>query len=374
MKREADKPVRFPNFFFRNISNNITVEHHRLTVVSDAGAMRTIELTPSVSVRLLDSKLQHEMERYLDLLASTRNQQMRHLTLEAHGTGDRDIRVSYISEVPVWKSTYRIVFPKISQPSETATAILQGWAVVDNTVGSDWDNVQLSLVAGAPQSFVQSLSQPYYTRRPEIGLPASAMLTPQTHESAMADALLAPQQGMPTEQVIINGQAVGGPLRGNSALKSSVNGAWVGSGTGSGSGSGGGIVGGVGGGMYHAAAAPSVQDETGSANTTGFDDYLEYSLPQPITIHKNQSALVPVLQTNVQAERVTLWSWTQPQPLRAIWLTNTSNLTLDRGSFSIFEKRRVRWRGSSRSDSRKGKAVVVLCRRSGRAGKGHRRI
>ena len=65
--------------------------------------------------------------------------------------------MSYISEVPVWKSTYRIVFPRV--PNGTAT--MQGWAVVDNTVGADWDNVQLSLVAGAPQSFIQPLSQPH---------------------------------------------------------------------------------------------------------------------------------------------------------------------------------------------------------------------
>jgi hypothetical protein len=313
--------------------NNITIEHRRLTVISDAGAVRTVELTPSVSVRVLDSKLQHEMDRYLDLLASTRNQQMRHLTLEAQGTGARDIRVSYISEVPVWKSTYRIVFPKASQAGGTATAILQGWAVVDNTVGSDWDNVQLSLVAGAPQSFVQSLSQPYYTRRQEIGLPESAMLTPQTHEGAMADMVAAPQQGMATESVTVNGSTVDSRLqRFNGALGAAItkSGSGVGFGTGSG--------GGMGGGMYRPAAPPTpVQDETGSTNTTGFDDYFEYALAQPITIHKNQSALVPVLQTDVQAERVTLWSWTQPQPLRALWLTNTSDLTLDRGSFSIFE-------------------------------------
>ena len=312
--------------------NNVIIEHRRLTVVSDAGAVRTIELTPSVSVRVLDSKLQHEMDRYLDLLASTRNQQMRHLTLEAHGTGARDIRVSYISEVPVWKSTYRIVFTKASQAGETATAILQGWAVVDNTVGADWDNVQLSLVAGAPQSFVQSLSQPYYTRRPEIGLPESAMLTPQTHESAMMGT--AQMAGVATESVTVDAgpppMASAKALRGNQGFAGNVLGGVVG-GVGSGSG------GGMGGGIYHPAAVPPVQDETGSTNTTGFDDYFEYALAQPITIHKNQSALVPVLQTNVQAERVTLWSWTQPQSLRALWLTNTSDLTLDRGSFSIFE-------------------------------------
>ena len=85
--------------------------------------------------------------------------------------------MSYISEVPVWKCTYRIVVPREGKP------LLQGWAIVDNTVGEDWKNVELSLVAGAPQSFVQELSQPYYTRRPVVPLPENAMVTPQTHEA-----------------------------------------------------------------------------------------------------------------------------------------------------------------------------------------------
>ena len=47
--------------------------------------------------------------------------------------------------------------------------------------------------------------------------------------------------------------------------------------------------------------------------------------------------MVPILQTKIDAERVTLWSRQNPVPLRALWITNTSNLTLDRGSFSIVE-------------------------------------
>src|SRR5437870_5727285 len=73
------------------------------------------------------------------------------MALTASGSGDRDVFVSYISEVPIWKSTYRIIFP--DKPGEKP--LLQGWAIVDNTIGEDWKDVQLSLVAGAPQSFVQ---------------------------------------------------------------------------------------------------------------------------------------------------------------------------------------------------------------------------
>jgi hypothetical protein len=87
--------------------------------------------------------------------------------------------------------------------------------------------------------------------------------------------------------------------------------------------------------LYQNLAASSFA--ANSTTTAAFDDYFAYNLTEPITIRKNESALVPILQTKIDAERVTLWSPRQPTPLRALWITNTSNLTLDRGSFSIVE-------------------------------------
>jgi hypothetical protein len=47
--------------------------------------------------------------------------------------------------------------------------------------------------------------------------------------------------------------------------------------------------------------------------------------------------MVPILQQELPATHVTVWSDRHPTPLRAIWLENASKLTLDSGSFSIFE-------------------------------------
>jgi hypothetical protein len=151
------------------------------SLVGDAGELRTFELTPATSVRLAEHDLNEEVGRYMNLIGSSRAADVRRMTLTATGSGEREIFVSYISEVPVWKSTYRILMPE--KPGDKP--LLQGWAVVDNTIGEDWTNVELSLVAGAPQSFVQNISQPYYVRRPEVALPESAQLTPQTHEVAI---------------------------------------------------------------------------------------------------------------------------------------------------------------------------------------------
>lgn len=322
-------------------------EHRFLTVVSEAGQIRTVELTPAVSVILLDTTLHTDVTRYLELLASTRNQGLRHLTLFDRGTGARELRVSYISEVPVWKSTYRILFSQGASGNAT-DATLQGWSVVDNTTGSDWTNVHLDLIAGAPQSFIQPLSTPYYTRRPEVALPAEAQLTPQTHESGDA----APQDGVTPgpdaagKSVDVNGEPMGtsGPIA--LSQRSRFSGGELGIGSGNGMGVAGGVMGGIGmapgtgGSMdsgvynYDQAAANSNRPQT---TTSAFDDFFEYSLTDPITIRKNESALVPILQAKLPVERVTLWSPTKPAALRAFWITNASSLTLDRGSFSIVE-------------------------------------
>jgi hypothetical protein len=150
-------------------------------LVTDGGEMRNFELSPGTSVRIAERDLTDEVGRYLNLVGSSRARDLRRMTISALGSGDRDVFVSYISEVPVWKSTYRLILSdKLNQKP-----LLQGWAIVDNTVGEDWRDVQLSLVAGAPQSFIQDISQPYYTRRPVVAPPESLMLSPQTHEATM---------------------------------------------------------------------------------------------------------------------------------------------------------------------------------------------
>ncbi len=115
-------------------------------VVTDAGEMRNFELGPGTSVRIAERDRTEEVGRYLNLVESSRARDLRRMMIAATGSGDRDVFVSYISDVPVWKSTYRIILPaKLGEKP-----FLQGWAIVDNTVGEDWKDVQLSL-AGAPQ-------------------------------------------------------------------------------------------------------------------------------------------------------------------------------------------------------------------------------
>jgi hypothetical protein len=293
------------------------IKLHQLSVVTESGEVRTFDLTPATSVRIIERDLNEEVGKYMKLVASSRDQDVRRMTISTTGNGERDLVVSYISEVPVWKSTYRIVVPSEGKP------LLQGWAVVDNTVGEDWENIQLALMAGAPQSFVQDLSQPYYTRRPVVPLPENAMITPQTHEATLV------------ETEVVNGEAAAQSTLANPGTAAQMHGT---AGT-IGSGSGGGIGGGVfkvGGGIA-SHVAESVETAAATTRAQELGDLFEYKLQDRVTIHKNQSALVPILHTRLEAEKVSVWNPKENCALRALWIENTSGLTLDGGSFNILE-------------------------------------
>ena len=414
-----------------------TLEVDIISVVTDGGEIREIEVTPTTRVRLVDTGMHGEMNRYLSLLASEREQDLRRMTLATTGTGERQLFVSYISEVPVWKTTYRLVLSSESGKKP----LLQGWAIVDNTVGEDWNNVNLSLVAGAPQSFIQQLSQPYYGRRAVVPLPQEYESVPQTHEARMlggaqiagrvtdpSGGVIAMAQvraldasgreitrtmtdsagaygfsGLPdgTYQLQVESKGFKTLVMNNAQVRSgyssehdatlqpgdvsqtitvtesaplveTTNSSLAGTGNNLGSGRGLGRAvgpaagGGTGGGMYVpgpppksasngrnfdsvAALAPGVtggsfnsllQASTpAAAEGQNFDDLYEYKLKDRVTIRKNQSAMVPILQSEIRAEKVSLWTADRNigHPLRGVWLSNTSGETLDGGNFSVIE-------------------------------------
>ena len=400
-----------------------SVEMEQISVISDTGEVRNVDLNTSTSVRIVDRDLNTEVGKYLGLVASAREQDVRRMTISTTGNGERNLYVSYISEVPIWKTTYRIVLPS----KEGKKPLLQGWAIVDNTVGEDWNDVELSLVAGAPHSFIQQLSEPYYGRRPVVGLPESVQLSPQTHAATLlggngllngavtdasgasvagANITLTDESGKTVAQTTTNGNgryefnslaagyytinvaeqgfksyrmknfAIGAgenqfdarlevgsvastvevtaestQVQTSTAMISNVNAgkmpvarmARISPGVSGGMGSGSGAYAFS---MPPAPPPPGISAiaearEMGSAAASGqgLGDLFEYKLKDRVTLKKNQSALVPIVQTDVEAEKVSLWSGTigSGRPLRAIWMKNTSALTLDGGSFNVLE-------------------------------------
>src|SRR5262249_5056259 len=73
----------------------------QISIVSDGGEVRVFDLTPGTSVRVVEKEVNDDVGKYLGMVASTRDQDVRRMTISTAGEGERNLLVSYISEVPV---------------------------------------------------------------------------------------------------------------------------------------------------------------------------------------------------------------------------------------------------------------------------------
>ena len=385
----------------RSTAPGSTVQIVQIAIFAPSGEVRLVELESVGALRLTDPALASEIARYLDLLDTAHQRDVRRLRIQTVGSGERQLYVSYTSEAPIWKTTYRVVLDPKQKP------LLQGWAIVDNTTPMDWVDVTLSLVAGAPISFVQNLSQPLYARRPVVPLPAGVQVTPQIHEGALQlsggrtsiagvvnDPSQAPVPGATVAVLDEGGNLVRqvvsddkgqysadvppGTYRIRASLAGFQNSEYQGIQVQPGRtialnftlqvgavseavvvekdvledsrrsrremmnmpaspplpsvGATAGIAGGSLGEVMRQRAPVAAQ-------TQAVAEQFEYKLRQPATIRKNESGLLPIIHAEVEGDKVSVYSESSGErhPRLAVWLKNTSGMTLDAGSFTVID-------------------------------------
>ncbi len=97
---------------------------------------------------------------------------------EAH---PRKLLLTYVTDAPSWKPSYRIVL------GEGGKVELQGWAVVDNTSGEDWKKVKLGVGSSSALSFRYDLHSVRSVFRETLGSDSLFAIAPPTGTSVLAD-------------------------------------------------------------------------------------------------------------------------------------------------------------------------------------------
>jgi len=370
-------------------------ETQELVLVSDGGELRSIPLDQIRGIKLLDAKLREDLDQYLSILQSTIHKNLRKLTISTTGQGERDLFLSYVVEAPVWKTTYRVVLDAKSKP------FLQGWALVDNVQDEDWNEVTLSLVSGAPVSFIQDLQQPRYKRRPVVGMPDDVTVAPQVPQASLGTTLGFASGGGAIEGVVKD--ATGSAIT-NAMIKAiqTNTGAEI---TATTDANGRYRLRGLPPGTYNVRAdvtgfksaiverlnlasgtlarndfqmevgqaaetiniqassvsslplngrdylnlarltpgAAAMRDEASGVEadveTQDIGELFEYRIAHPVTIKRNSSALIPILQNQIEGESVSLYNREAraQNPMSALYLNNTTGLTLESGPLTIIE-------------------------------------
>ncbi|MFM9970006.1 MAG: hypothetical protein ACKVQK_16575 [Burkholderiales bacterium] len=280
-------------------------ERDQLSVVTDVGDLRVLDLTAASRVRLADATLQKQLTAYLQALSQSRSNDKRVVYIDSAPGRARELNVGYVIPTPVWKSAYRLLFQASGQ------ALLEGWAIVDNTTGEDWNEVSLSMVSGRPVSFISPLYEPRYISRPTVQLAEDRAVAPTVFSGALA----------------IQG---GATARGTAAAKPAAR----------------------------SPAAPAMalglaaQEQRARLEQSSFDavaeagelgELFEYRVAAPVTIGKNQSAMLPFVQQRIGARKLSVYTninaadQNAAHPMHAAELTNATGKTLDGGPITVYE-------------------------------------
>jgi len=263
-----------------------------LVLLMDSGDIRSFDLGAASAVKFSDPKLQNQLAAYLTVLNQSHARDRRSVYIDAVSSGTRQLVASYMTPAAVWKSSYRLMFGAAGEPT------LEGWAIVDNTSGDDWNNVRLAVVSGKPVSFITQLYEPRYVQRPFAELAENQAAAPVVYAGAMEAAKKDNKAAAPA------------PAR--AMVQVGANAIMV------------------------DAVGPS--SFAASADTRQAGELFEYSFASPVTVKQSESAMLPFLQQKIGARKLLVYSESYGlNPRDAAELTNNTGKTLDGGPITVYD-------------------------------------
>ena len=320
----------------------------RLTILRDDGTLQSFDLAKVKSLQIKDRTLEVGLRKALDVSLDQGSWKPVELVVHLAGKSPHDLLVSYVVDMPTWKPAYRVVLAKGKDKG-----LLQGWAVVDNVSGEDWDKVDLSLTAGTPLTFKYDLYTPRFVRRPDLSPRQEAMAeapppatdgaapmeepAPEAAEDADDEAKESLADKRDYRRRSKKGKRRYRPRRPSAKSARSRYGL---RGPGGGSGRG---IGGLGGKKLERKPrlTAELMEKGFQALVAGsrIGSLFRYDIEEPVTIKDRQSALVSILNKRVPAEDVLLFRVDsgKKHPYRAVRLTNTTGYLIEKGPVAIYK-------------------------------------
>ena len=300
-----------------------------VNVITESG-VRSVNLTTIVSVQLEDPALNGELMKALAALAAHSTDRFKNVGLSFGGTAARDVKIAYVNEMPIWKTSYRLVLPDESKSKEQP--MIQGWAIIENTTDDDWSNIQLALVASQPVSFEMNLSQSLHINRPRLDVPTVAGAAPRIYQDGDAfaeknrlrQAMAAPSVSAPppgawmAKTAAADGLVASGGAFGSVAMADGANND-----------------------METGMSSEELwkQSAIAQAQSSSVGEAFQYTMKNPISIGRQQSAMLPILTSAIDGRRVSIFNRADgiDHPMRGVELTNSTGLQLIPGPVAVFD-------------------------------------
>lgn len=97
---------------------------HALVIASESGELASFNLEEVRSVKLADEGTRRDVSEFASATASARRRDAKTITVTSDGAGAREMVVSYTIAAPIWKTTYRVVLDTEGKPFFQGWAIV----------------------------------------------------------------------------------------------------------------------------------------------------------------------------------------------------------------------------------------------------------
>jgi hypothetical protein len=379
-----------------------SVTTHSLVIATEGGELSSFDLAEVRAVKLLDEGARRDIGEFAQASASARRRDAKTITVTSDGTGAREMLVSYTVAAPIWKTTYRVVLDTEGKPFFQGWAIVdnvseEDWTNVrlslisgtpvsfiqpiqkpfyryrpvipipddlrlapqvyepetgevgSNTIVGSVEDPQGAMVAGANVVVKnEATGQEFTTRTNDDGVFRTPMLATGSYTVTVTSNGFAPTVVNRVKVNPARGTSIGLTLRvagvsetvsvsdealppakiSNEKTKD----------------------------LYAAEGARQEtlreDEETLSEAMTGghsgveaeaeggeVGDLFEYQIAQPVTVRRDRSALIPIVQTRMEGTRVSVFraSEGRTRPMSGMLLKNTSPLTLEGGAITVID-------------------------------------
>jgi len=301
------------------------VEYRSTVSLVTADGIWSAEVDEILSFRILDQNLAAELNKALVALAEHRADNVKTLDIAFRGSGERAVRVGYVHETPVWKTSYRLVMPE----EEGGRLTLQGWAIVENTTEEDWEGVRLSLVAGQPVSFVMDLYEPVFVDRPEVPVPTGAGARPRAYgggQSPFQDQYFAEPEADASRDRGVLRRKVRAKAVAPSATMEMMEPDLA-------------SIPGFAGGAEISLGEAMRGTVLAAASGEDVGEVFQFTLDEPVTVGRQQSAMLPIIAGDIEGRRVSIFNQADgiAHPMRGVEITNDTGLQLMPGPIAVFD-------------------------------------
>jgi hypothetical protein len=375
------------------------VKTHALVIASEGGELASFDLAEVRSVKLADEGARRDVTEFAHATASARRRDAKTISVTSDGAGTREMVVSYTIAAPIWKTTYRVVMDSSGQPFFQGWAIVdnvseEDWEDVSLSLVSGTpvsfiqpiqkpfyryrpvvpmpDDLRVSPqvyepdtgeVSGNSGRVTGTVTDPNGAAIPGASVTVRNNTTGQSYETATDNngnfrtapliaggyTVSASAQGF--NQSVVSGVRVS-PVRpanikvtlnvgevsatvdvtdgSDNAPSNSVNNLML-----------------LPPGLARRDADRTLAEAITSGNSgveaaaegEEVGDLFEYQIARPVTVRRDNSALIPILETRMEGARVSVFNEgaRRGRPMGGMLLKNTSQLTLEDGSLTVID-------------------------------------